>query len=76
MLNFFPFEADIGDPVLAAGIRAARDIQFERLIELRDAFFEFLDEPAAEGFRLGDGELAEFGARAGNRAAQKDEAST
>lgn len=67
LLDFFAFQANIGDPVLAAGIRAARDVQLERLIKFRDAFFEFLDEPASEGLRFGDGEFAEFSARAGHR---------
>ena len=69
LLDFFAFEADIGDPVLAAGVRATGDIQFEWLIEFRDAVFEFFNEPAGEGFCFSDGKFAEFGARAGHCAA-------
>ncbi len=69
LLDFLALEADVGDPVLAAGVGAARDVQFERLIEFGDALFEFFDEPAGEGFGLGDGQFAEFGAGAGDGAA-------
>ena len=69
LLDFFAFEADVGDPVLAASVGAAGDVQFERLIEFRDALFEFFDEPAREGFGLSDGEFAEFGAGASDGAA-------
>ena len=69
LLDFFALEADIGNPVLAAGIRAAGNIYFERLIEFGDALFEFFDEPAGEGFCFSDGEFAEFGAGAGDGAA-------
>ena len=59
-LDFFAFQADVGDPMLAAGIRAAGDMQFKLLIETRDANFEFFDQPAGETFRFGDRQFAEF----------------
>ncbi len=52
LLDLFAFEADIGDPVLAAGIGAAGDVELELLVELRDALLEFVDEPAGEALRL------------------------
>ena len=69
VLDLLAFDADVGDPVLAAAVGAAGDVEPELLIELRNALFEFVDEPAGEAFGLGDGELAEFGAGAGDGAA-------
>src|ERR1700675_1153477 len=38
-LDFFAFEADVRNPVLAASIRAAGDVELERLVEGGDALF-------------------------------------
>ena len=35
VLDLFAFEADVGDPVLAAAVGAAGDVELELLIELR-----------------------------------------
>ncbi len=64
--DFLAFDADIGDPVLAAAIRATRDVELQVVRKLRQAVLEFSDEPTREALRLGDGQLAEFRARAGH----------
>ena len=68
-LDFLSFKADIGNPVLAAGVGATGDVEFEMLIERGEAVFEFLDDPTREALGFGDRELAEFGSGAGNGAA-------
>ncbi len=69
MLDFLSFHADVGDPVLTASVGATCDVKAKLLIELRQALFKLVDQPAGKALGFGDGELAEFGARAGNRAA-------
>ncbi len=69
VFDLLAFEADVGDPVLAATVGAAGDVKAELLIELGQALLELVDEPAGEAFGFGDGELAEFGAGAGDGAA-------
>src|ERR1700678_4240787 len=65
-LDFLSFQADVGDPMLAAGSRAARDVEFELLIESRNANCEFFDQPASEALRFGDRQFAEFRPGVGN----------
>ena len=74
VLDLLAFHADVGDPVLAAAVGAAGDVEAKLLIELRQALFEFVDKPAGKALGLGDGELAEFGARAGDGAAPEGRA--
>ena len=69
MLDLFAFDADVGDPMLAAAVGAAGYVELELLVESRQALFQLFDKPAREALGLGDGELAEFGAGAGDRAA-------
>ena len=71
LLDFFAFDADVGDPVLAATVGASGDVQFELLFEAGEAVFEFRGEPAGEAFGFGEGEFAEFRAGAGDRAARE-----
>ena len=66
-LDFFALEADVGDPVLAATVGAAGDVDAELLLEAWDAVVEFTGEPAREAFGFGEGELAEFRASASDR---------
>ena len=66
LLDLFAFEADVGDPVLSAAIGAAGDVHAKLLIEPRDAFVEFIHEPAGKALGLGDGKFAELGAGAGD----------
>ena len=69
MLDLLALDADVRDPVLAATIRAASHIQLELLIESRQPLFEFIDQPLGKALGLGDGQLAEFRARASDCAA-------
>ena len=55
--------------MLAAGVGAAGDVEAYLLVEGGDALFQFGDEPFVEGLGLGDGELAELGAGAGDGSA-------
>src|SRR5208282_4764123 len=68
VLDLFAFDADVGDPVLSATVGAAGDVEAKLLVELRYALFKFVDKPAGKTLRLRDGELAEFGACAGDGA--------
>ena len=63
--DLFPFEADVGDPVLAAGVGAAGDVELDLLVEGGEALLHLFDEPFCECFGFGDGELAELGSGAG-----------
>ena len=47
VLDLLAFEANVGDPVLAAAVRAACDVQLQLLIELRQPLFELIHQPAA-----------------------------
>ena len=69
VLDLLAFHADVGDPVLAAAVGASGYVEAELLVELRQALLELIDEPAGEALGLGDGQLAEFSAGAGNGAA-------
>ena len=69
LLDLLAFEADVGDPVLAAGVGAAGDVELDLLVEAGEAVFHLGDEPLGEGLGFGDGELAELGAGAGDGAA-------
>ena len=71
VLDFFAFDADVGDPVLAAAVGAAGYVELELLVEAGEAVFELVDEPAREALGLSDGQLAELGAGAGDGAAPK-----
>src|SRR5438270_9370068 len=55
LLALYP---EVGDPVLAATVGAARDVQLQMLVESGEALIELLDQPAREGFGFGDGKLA------------------
>ena len=46
VLDLLAFDADVGDPVLAAAVGAAGDVELELLVEAGQALFELLDEPA------------------------------
>ena len=70
-LDFFTFDADVGDPVLAAGIGAASDVESKLLLIIGETVFELFGEPAGEGFGFGESELAEFGTGAGDGAANE-----
>ena len=65
----FTFDADVCDPVLAAAVGASGDVQLQVLIKARETLFHLFHEPTRKSFGLGDCQLAEFGASAGDRAA-------
>src|SRR5579863_311117 len=69
--GFLAFEADVGGPMLAAAIGAAGDMQLQLLLIVREAIFELVGKPTSEGFRFGEGELAEFRTGASDRAADE-----
>lgn len=71
LLDFFSFEADIGNPVLAAGVGAAGDVELDFLLIAWETFVELFGEPAGIRFCFGESELAEFGAGAGHGAADE-----
>ena len=73
VLNFdlFAFNADVGNPVLAAAVRASCDVQLQVLIETGQALFEFFDQPAGKTLGLGDRQLAEFRSAARDGAAEE-----
>src|SRR6185312_5741130 len=47
-LDLFAFQANIGNAVLTATVRASRDIQLELLIEAGKTIFQFFHEPAGK----------------------------
>src|SRR5205823_14782990 len=61
-------QADVGDVVLRAGIRAAGQMHVERLVE-RDRCLEPFGEPERLALGVGQGELAAGVAGAGDEAA-------
>jgi hypothetical protein len=69
LLDLLAFEADVGDPALAAGVGAAGDVQLDLLVEAGQPLFHLADQPLRERLGLGDRQLAELGAGAGDGAA-------
>src|SRR5208283_3628796 len=72
--DFLAFDADVGDPVLAATVGAAGDVELDVFAEAGETVFELFGEPAGEGFGFGESEFAEFGAGAGDSAANEGRA--
>ena len=66
--DFFAFDADIGNPVLAATVGAAGDVQLQVLLKAGEPFLQLFDEPARKTLGFGDRELAEFRTAAGDGA--------
>src|SRR5229473_4245371 len=67
--HLLAINANIGNPVLSATVRASGNVQLQVLIEARQTLFQFFHQPAGEALGLGDRQLAEF------RAAARDSAS-
>src|SRR5262249_36429472 len=67
--DLFALDADVRDPVLAAAIGAAGDVQLDLLLKRGKAILKFLREPSGKALGLGEGEFAELGAGAGDSAA-------
>src|ERR1700722_17207836 len=66
LLDLFALQSNIGNPMLSATVRAARHMQSELLIELRQPLLKLFHQPAREPLRLRDCQLAELGPRAGH----------
>src|SRR5271167_1415980 len=62
-------DANVGNPVLSATVWAARNVQFQVLIETGQTLLQFFHQPAGKALRLRDCQLAEFRAAAGDGAA-------
>src|SRR5580698_5603955 len=69
MLDFFAFQTDVSNALLAATIRAAGYIELQVLVKFRKAFFQLFHQPARESFGFRDGQFAELAAGAGHSAA-------
>src|SRR5207253_4461335 len=70
-LDLLALDTDVGNPVLAAAVRAPGNVKLQVLIETGQALFQFFDQPAGKTLSLGDRELAEFGAAAGDGATEE-----
>lgn len=70
-LDFFAFDTDVGDPVLPATVGAAGDVEFDVVAKAGETVFELFGEPAGERLGFGESEFAEFGAGAGDGAANE-----
>src|SRR5713101_3645818 len=68
--HLLAINANVGNPVLSATVRASGNVQLQVLIKARQTLFQFFHQPAGEALGLGDRQLAEF------RAAARDSAST
>ncbi len=69
--DFLAFDAEVGDPMLAATVGASGDVQFQLLVESGQTFIQFANEPAREALGFGERQLAIFGTSAGDGSAQK-----
>ena len=54
VLDFLAFDADVGDPVLAAGVGAAGDVELDVFLIAGETFLELFGEPAGVGFGFGE----------------------
>src|SRR5262245_62624843 len=68
-LELLALEAEVGDPVLPTAVRAADHVDPEMLLEPGQPLLERFDKAAGETLRLGERQLAELGARTGDRPA-------
>jgi hypothetical protein len=66
--DFLAFDANVGDPVLAATVGAASDVKFELMVEAGIAVLQSFGEPASETLGFRESQFAEFGAGAGHSA--------
>jgi hypothetical protein len=67
-LDLLALDPEVGDPVLAAAVGAAGDVELEVLVEPGEPPLQLVHEPAGEALGLGQGELAELGPGARDRA--------
>src|SRR5260370_18647308 len=64
LLDLLALESNVGDPVLSAGVGAARHVQLDLLVKARQPILHLADQPLGEALRLRNSQLAELGARA------------
>src|SRR5271169_3616351 len=69
--DFLAFDPDIRNPVLAAGVRAARDVQSEFVLVIGETIFGLFRAPAGVRLSCSECKFAEFGASAGDGAAHE-----
>ncbi len=69
--DFLALDADVGDPVLAATVRATSHVELEVLIESGKTLFQLFDKPSRETFGFSDRKLAEFSTTASDRTSRK-----
>src|ERR1700687_1531859 len=62
--HLFAVNANVGNPVLSATVRASGNVQLQVLIETWHTLFQFLHQPAGKALRLRDCQLAELRAAA------------
>src|SRR6266851_7838916 len=67
--HLLAINANIGNPVLSATVRASGNVQLQVLIKARQTLFEFFHQPAGKALRLRDRQLAELRAAARDGAA-------
>jgi len=68
LFYFLAFDADVGDPVLPATVRAAGNVEFQLLLEAREPIVKLFAEPTGKAFGFSKRELAEFRASASDGA--------
>src|SRR5258708_408470 len=69
--HLLAINANVGNPVLSATVRASRNVQRQVLIKAGQTLFQFLDQPAGEALRLRDRQLAELRAAASDGASKE-----
>src|SRR5713226_4218589 len=67
--HLLAINANVGNPVLSATVRASSNVQLQVLIEAWQTLFQFLHQPAGKALRLRDRQLAELRAAARDAAA-------
>src|SRR5580704_7413064 len=70
-LDLLAFDADVGDPMLSAAIRAAGDVDPELFLKIGQPLFEFVRQPARKTFGFRQCQLAKFRARASHGSASE-----
>src|SRR5215469_3029160 len=71
LLDFLAFQANVGDPVLAARVWAAGDVQLDVFLVAGVALIELFGQPSGKGFGFGEREFAELRAGAGDGATRE-----
>src|SRR3990172_1320545 len=66
-LDLLALDADVGDPVLAAAIRATSHVDLEVLVKSWHPLLKLFHQPLGEALRLRKGQLTEFRSRARDR---------